>query len=124
MRGGRLLQVDDTAGGGEAGFFYGAGAGETVLDADDVDGGVWEMEGPGGFVVYEEAHLMVGAGDFEGCPLGEVAAESGEVGVAAGDTGARGIEREVADAGFCGEGNDDDIVFTLYQYLYVLADAG
>jgi len=110
--------------GGKAGVFDGAGAGETILNAYDVRGRVGEIDGPGGFSIYKEGQMAVDAGYSEGGPLREVAAEAGEVGIPAGYCGAGGIEAEVADAGSRGEGDDEYVVLTLYQYLDVLAHAG
>lgn len=120
----RLFQIDGAVGGGEAGVFDGAGAGEAILDADDVGGVVGEGGGVGGFSVYNKVKLTVVAGDFKGGPLGQVAAEAREVGIPAAGGGAGGKEVEVADAGPGGEGDNKYIVFTLYQYLNILADAG
>lgn len=60
----------------------------------------------------------------KGGPLGEVAAEAGEVGVPACCASAGGIEAEIADAGFCRQGDNKYIILTLYQYLYILTNAG
>lgn len=121
---GGLFQIDCAGSGGETGVPNGAGAGEAILNPDDVCGGVGEVGRPRGFSIYKEGKMVVAAGHAEVRPLGEVAAEAGEVGISAGYVDAGGIKAEVADAGFCGEGNNEHIVFTLYQYLDVLTDPG
>src|SRR5580658_9865345 len=88
---GWLFQIDGAVGGGETGGLNGAGAGEAILNTYDVGGVIGEVCGPGGFAVYKESEMAVAAGHAEGGPLGEVAAEAGEVGVPAGCPGAGGV---------------------------------
>ena len=68
--------------------------------------------------------MAVDAGYPEGGPLGEVAAETGEVGISTGYGGAGGVEVEVADACSRCQGDNEYVVLTLYQYLDVLAHSG
>ena len=94
------------------------------MNADDIGRGVGEIGGPGGFSIHKEGKMTVNAGQAKGCPLGEVAAEAGEVCIPAGYGGAGGIEAKVADTCFCCQGDDEYVVLALYQYLGILADAG
>lgn len=123
-KGGGLFQIDGSVRGCKASVLNGAGAGKAILNADDVGGGVGGIGRPGGFSIYKEGQMAVDAGYAEGSPLREVAAEAGEVGIAAGYGGTGGIEAEVADAGSCCQWDDEHVVLTLYQHLDVLTHAG
>lgn len=120
----RLFQIDGSIRGGKACIFNGAGSGKAILNADYIFRLVREVGGPCGFSIYKEGEMTVDAGYPESSPLCKVAAESGEVGIAAGYGGAGGVEAKIADAGFCCQGDDEYVVFTLDQNLDVLALAG